>query len=270
MYSRERPAPKRWSRRIVRILLGGSILFLIFWIVFYSELFTIQRFEVGDLKTLDKTVVQQRIEEYLQKEESWPGKKENLLKVDTKKMEQFLMEQFFVDNIEIQKQYPNILRLIISERQRSVIGVSLTQSFIVDDYGYVLETFDAEHTSSVQALLNQIRVYEDVKDTYVWLATSTHFERSDLFANQQIVRGWLNAVRGLRGAGIWFKAIRIDPDIPGLTNVMIQEDIEVILDVEEALEGQIDTLRLYLQTKPDLRKVQEYIDVRIPGRIYFK
>ncbi len=79
----------------------------------------------------------------------------------------------------------------------------------------------------------------------------------------------LDLAEKLREAGIWFKALYLDDNEAGIVTIILKENKDVIIDADAPLESQIETLRQFIQAKPNWDDIQEYIDVRIPGRIYY-
>jgi len=80
----------------------------------------------------------------------------------------------------------------------------------------------------------------------------------------------LDIANRLREAGIWFKALDIGLEPQSLLQVLIKENKYVLVDTDDLLDAQIETLRQFLATKPKMDQIHEYIDVRVPGRIYYK
>jgi hypothetical protein len=81
---------------------------------------------------------------------------------------------------------------------------------------------------------------------------------------------WLDTANKLRDAGIWFKALDIGSTPQVAISVILKENKTVLMVMDDLLDAQIETLRQYLATKPKLDEVKEYIDVRVPGKIYYK
>ncbi|MFZ6014815.1 MAG: cell division protein FtsQ/DivIB [Patescibacteria group bacterium] len=239
--------------------------------MFFSSFFDIEKIEINDLAVLQKDVLAGEMGEYIDsRADKWPWGRRNIFVFDIKKLEEFIKDEFFVENVTVDKEYPNILRLKLQERQRSVILVSKNQIYIVDDYGVITSLADSGTASSTKLYLTSSAPIESSKEIYIIAPTSTDYQIGFEYTKPEIVRSWLDLAKDLRDSGIWFKAIELDLDFDSMVKVILKENKKVYFDMSEAAVMQIETLRQFIQTKPNWDDIHEYIDVRVPGRIYYK
>jgi hypothetical protein len=240
------------------------------WFVFFSGYFRTVEYDIIDLNVLEKDVVTGEIGKFLDTRDGVIKDKRNIFLIDEQSVADHLMNTFFIESATVDKIYPNILRLKIKERQRSVILVTRNKIYIVDDYGVITDHADQATVSTTREFLSSSVPVDSLKEIFVIVPTSTNYEIGWQYTNTNNVRGWLDLAEKLRNAGIWFKAIQINDDEPGILRVILKENKDVIMDEDISLDSQIDTLRQFMQSKPVWDDIHEYVDVRIPGRIYYK
>jgi len=249
------------------------ILFVIFgaiWFLFFSHFFSVNDFEISELSVLEKEAVAGEIGEYLDGKNGFIKDRRNIFIIDEEEVAKHLMNTFFIESATVDKVYPNILRLKIKERQRSVILVTNNKIYIVDDYGVITDYADSATVSTTRNFLTSSVPVDTLKEIFVVESTSTVYEKGFEYTDSKRVRNWLDLAGRLREAGIWFKALYLDADEYGIVRIILKENKNVILDAEAPLDAQIETLRQFIQAKPNWDDIHEYIDVRIPGRIYYK
>lgn len=240
------------------------------WFVFFSGYFSVGEYEINELSVLEKDVVTGEIGKFLDIKDSVIKDKRNIFLIDEQSVADHLMNTFFIESATVDKIYPNILRLKIKERQRSVILVTRNKIYIVDDYGVITDYADQATVSTTREFLSSLVPVDSLKEIFVIAPTSTNYEIGWQYTDTHNVRRWLDLAEKLRIAGIWFKAIQLNDDEPGILRVILKENKDVIMDEDISLDSQIDTLRQFMQSKPVWDDIHEYVDVRIPGRIYYK
>ena len=258
-----------------KLMIYGLCLFFLFvgsfWFLFFSKFFDANKFEIAPLKVLQEQAVVGEIDKYFDNDAMrWPWGSRNIFSLNTDDLEKHLLKVFFVDQVTVDKKYPNILRLKFWERQRSVVFITNSDIYIVDDYGVISDYADESTVSTTRAFLTSSAPIESSKEIYVFAPTSTSYEKGTVIADTDTVRAWLNLTTKLRDAGIWFKALHLDQNVPSIVQIILKENKNVVMDVDADLDMQIETLRMFIQAKPPWDDIHEYIDVRVPGRIYYK
>jgi hypothetical protein len=263
----ERAGSTSW---IAYLLFGLFVFFGGVWFLFFSNFFTVTNFEISELNVLEKQAVVGEIGLYLDSQHGFVKDKRNIFLVDEQEVVAHLMNTFFIESATVDKVYPNILRLMIKERQRSVILVTKNKIYIVDDYGVITDYADEQITADTKNFLSSPVPVDSLKEIFVVAPTSTIYEKGFEYTDSKRVRNWLDLAEGLREAGIWFKAFYLDENDSGILRIILKENKDVIFDSEAPQDAQIETLRQFIQAKPAWDDIHEYIDVRIPGRIYYK
>ena len=270
MFREERQTRSLKTRGVIYALLISFFFVAFFWFLFFSGYFNVTNYQIGEMTVIDRQAVVGEMEAYFNQPKQWPWSRRNIFSLNDDDLENYLKQKFFVDNVTVDKSYPNILRLKLKERQRSVILVTNNNIYIVDDYGVVTDPADSAMVSSTRKFLTSTVPVELSKEIYVVTATSTIFQKGQVVVSMDMVRGWLNLAIKLRDAGIWFKALEPQIQDVNLIKIVLKENKRVLMDLNLPWEGQIESLRQFILSKPKWEEINEYIDVRVQGRIYYR
>ena len=272
MFREEREGRTQKTKGVILGLIASFFVLGAVWFLLYSDFFKIGNIQINQLTVLSEGAVRGEIEAYFNQPKRWPWGNRNIFFLRPDSLEKYLESKFFVKQVTVDKIYPNILRLKIEERQRSVVLVTKNAIYIVDDYGAVSNLADDALVSSTIQTLSSSSPIEAPKEVLVITDTTSTYAAGQTYADSKVVRQWLDLANKLRDAGIWFKAVDLG-DQPADTisvKVLLKENKDVVMSLDSTIDGQIETLREYLSTKPDLNQVQEYIDVRVPGKVFYK
>lgn len=270
MFKEEREGRTHKTKGAILGLFIGFVIVSLFWFFLYSDFFKIQKFDVGQLTVLRQEAVTGEIETYFNQPKKWPWGNRNIFFLDEKDLRKYLMSKFFVEDITVDKLYPNILRLKIKERQRSVVLITKNAVYVVDDYGVVTDLADDNLISSTRRILTSSSPVDAPKEIFVITSVTTTYTKGQEYTDSQKVRQWLDTANKLRDAGIWFKALDIGMGPSTAVSVVLKENKTVLMELDDVLDAQIETLRQFIASKPNWDDIHEYIDVRVPGKIYYK
>ncbi len=270
MFREERQGKKEQTRGVINILLGSFLFLATLWCLFFSGWFDVKKYEFNELRVLDQTALRGEIDGYFQQSRNWPWGRKNIFALNEKDLEEYLSSKLFVNKVIVDKTYPNILRLMIEERQRSVVLVTNNQIYVVDDYGVITDVADDAMTSTTRNFLTSDTPIETSKEIYVHYPTSTQMAKGQEIFGSERVRGLLDLSAKLRDTGIWFKTLNIEYGDPASISIILKQNKKVLLALDQTIDAQIETLRSFIASKPKWEEITEYIDVRVPGRIYYK
>ncbi len=270
MFREERIGRLHKTKGAISGLLIGFVVCSIFWFFLYSGRFDVKKIEIAPLQVLRAEAIEGEMAAYFNGPKQWPWGNKNIFVLDKEKIKKDLMDKFFVENVIVDKSYPNILRLKIIERQRSVVLITKNNMYVVDDYGVVTDFADATTTSVTRQFLISPSPVNTPKEIYVITSVTTTYDKNQAFTDSTMVRKWLVAANKLRDAGIWFKALDIGLEPSDALSVILKENKNVLFELDSTLDAQIETLRAFLTSKPKLDQIYEYIDVRVSGKVYFK
>ena len=109
------------THRATAIALATSCIALsIVWFIFVSRYWSVTKIETNDLHDLSREEVASTTYDLLDNGGWKPWDRRNIFFVDPQQLEQDLHDRLFVEQVVVDKVYPNVLRLKIEERQRSV------------------------------------------------------------------------------------------------------------------------------------------------------
>ena len=205
-----KPSSSSW---IAYLLFSLFVFFATIYFLFFSHFFTVVNYEISDLSVLEEQAIIGEIGTYLDTRTSLFKDKRNIFLIDKEAVVAHLMNTFFVESVTVDKSYPNILRLKIKERQRSVILVTKNNIYIVDDYGVITDYADEATASTTKKFLSSKVPVDSLKEIFVVAPTSTIYELGFEYTNTKRVRNWLDLATQLRDAGIWFKALYLETNL---------------------------------------------------------
>lgn len=197
-----------------------------------------------------------------------PWKKANILFIDKDELAKQLKARLFAENVVVDKIYPNILRLMISERQRSVVLVSKDQVLMVDMNGLVTNDIDNSAATDTASILDG-KLLADNKHPPVIVCDLPELATAGYqITDQNGIKTWIEAYRSLVDANLKFRYLKLSEPNSQSLKMVSEAGYEVIYDLEEPLESQIEAYKKFIQSKPKDLKINKYLDVRVPGKIY--
>ncbi len=259
----------RASRWIAYMLVIGGALLALVWFVFVSGYWSVTELRIEGIRELGRGEVEQATYDVLDHGTWIPWDRRNILFADTSRLAEQLQQDLIAESVIVDKVYPNVLRLIVVERQRRVI-VGVENRFLnVDAHGIL--TGD-EPESSLPSIHDRLagKSFADASLPPLLLIGSVETASSgEPFADPDVVRRWIEAYHKLIAAGFRYKTISLDHVTSNTMKIDAEGNFDVLMDLETPLEPQIETFRRFMQTKPK-GTAFSYVDVRIPGKIFFK
>lgn len=269
-FSQTREGIVQSNHLIVGLLVLACLILSALWFFFVSGYWSIQKIETNPLVDLKGGEVASTTFAIIDSGSWKPWDRRNIFFIDPIVLANQLRDQLFAESVSVDKVYPDVLRLKITERQRSVVVASQDQLLIVDTNGLV--TGEATTTTvglSKALLLGQSLAAADglpvIECGLPELATAGYQA-----AKPEDVKAWIEAYKAFTAAGVKFRYFKLtDPDAQEL-DVQTDQAYVAIFDLGSDLMPQIDTYKKFLDSKPKNMVPHEYVDVRVPGKIYFK
>lgn len=263
---------RRFSKRnAVFLILGGVALFGWPYVLFMSDAFTVNAVEVRGGKSIDHTEVTREVFKALDEREEWrPWPARHAWFIDPESLSGTLKDRLFVANVIVDKSYNNILRLSIEERSKKVIYHSHKQYFWVDIQGVATEELTDEERKSAQSrLLGQKLATTD--DAPI-IKTNLEFEiqKGMALTDTRRAKEWIKLAEDLKSYKLVYREIEPPTASSTLFKVLSHEGYDVLMDITAPLDLQVKTYQGFVKAKPANLKPLEYVDVRVPGRIYLK
>lgn len=240
------------------------------YVFFVSDAFMIREIEVRGVKSLDPLLVSRQIYDLLDQRPRpfWLPSRHSLF-IDTLALQQELKDRLFAEQVDIEKRSSNILRLMIKERSKHLIVQTPYDSVWVDATGRVLQSLNPQEIKSVERRLSGQPDLVTIDTPIISLDLSqTALEQG---IPEPEIRSWLNIALQLQKQGIGYR--EFIPSMEASSTRLTLRSLsgyEIWLDVSDDLEKQLSAYKTFEKQKLSSLKVREYVDVRIPNRIYVK
>lgn len=271
MFRSNRLDQQRSSYGVVLAIFASFAVVGWLWFLFRSGFLDVASVEAGELAMLDRGEVSKEVDRFLN-EQTWrPWHKTNLLMLDHEALSKALRERLFVDSVAVEKSYPNILRLKIIERQRSVVIVSDDRYYTVDASGIVTGPADGELLQSSRDIVAAKSFADDAHvPVIVMNAASSSLQTGFQLASTDQVRRWLDIFRAMVNARMNVRFMKIEAPESSTARFVSQRGYDIYVDLSKSIQSQITTYQQFMKTKPDENLVKEYLDIRIMGKVFVK
>lgn len=272
-FTRRQTATQGSSGRVVFFLFLGLVA-VIGWsyVFFVSDAFMVKDIEVRGVKTLDPMEVKREVYATIdgRARPFWqPARQMWFLRAG--ELEPILKDQLFAEQVSVDKSSGNVLRLLVKERARRYILRTPSQWLWIDLQGVVLQELTPQESKDAdQRLLGKpATVTADAPIISIDRQTPLHVGEG---IQVHDIRSWLDIALEVQKQGIAYR--EIEPPVEASSTRLIlktAEGYDVWFDTSsDTLKTQIEAYRAFQKQKPKDVHVQEYVDVRIPGRVYVK
>ena len=259
------------TRKIVFTLLGVAAIVGWTFILLMSDLFEVNRFEVRGVSMLDPAEVSREAFNTLDARRGWrPWSTRNVLFMNQEKLANDLRERLFAEHVTVDKTHRDVLRLIVEERAKRLVFHSHKQYFWVDLAGVVTDELTLNERTSVQARILGHRPTVPTDPPVVHRNLDEQLASGYVIDESQQVRNWVRFSTDLIKGGLLYREFK-PPMSPSssIAYVVAPEGYQILIDADIPLKPQLDTYNAFKRAQPKA-KVAEYLDIRIPGRVYIK
>ncbi len=250
----------QWRRRIVEwfsmVLLLALIvvpLVILAWLVFYTDTFVVRAITIVDARDHTARAARRLTE---------PDLGKNILLIQTSGIEQRLLSQIpQIRDVHIIRTLPGTLKIIVQEKTPALLLLSNTKYYFVDTDGVAYE--EARLDTLPGTVLPIVKNNdEQAKATLGQRAVDRVFVEFVLEAQEK--------TPDISGAQV--AEIRIPSLAAREVHFRFTNNWLVRFDTTRSLSTQLQVLRRLLDhTIPEKERNQlEYIDLRIPNRVYYK
>lgn len=257
-------------RRVVVLLLGGMAVCGWLYIVFGSGMFRVRTLDIQGLVALERGVVEQETFAAIDEQGMFPWKKRNLLFLDTKQLEKDLERRLYAESVTVDKSYPDILRLKIEERQAQVIVMANNDLYLISRTGVVAERIGNEDEARILQRIAKPSPTTKMDLPILTLQDGEIPEPNETFVSDLTVERWLEAFRALSEAGFGYRNAVLEH--PTSTKLILDlfEPYNAYFDLMAPIQPQITSFYAFTKAMPAGTKITSYVDVRVPGKVYYK
>lgn len=259
------------KRNAVFTLLGCTAVLGWLYVIFMSQLFIVNEVQAEGLKTLDQLDVTREVLAALDERGEWrPWPKRHALFLDEESLKEKLKTRLFVANVTVDKSHFNILRLKIEERAKRFVLHSRQQYFWIDLQGVATDELSLDEKKHVQARLLGNRSISPDEPPVVKRNLEDVISSGYTVFTADESKQWIQVSDQIVRAGLLYREIEPPGSSSTLLNVLGPEGYDIHMDLTSPIGVQVRTYQAFIKAKPsDIDKVQ-YIDVRVPGRVYLK
>lgn len=243
-------------------------------LLFFSDLLAVRTVQIVEGKGIDPIEAKAAVLRLLDERVSWrPWSPRHIWFVDEPSLAEQLKTRWFAESVEVRTSVgSNIVRLIIKEQKNSLLVKTPTQFLRVDAQGIVREELNpAERLAVMQRLAGRTTNISSSTEALIELPNLSDpvAVRYRLPLEVSELRRWFLVDQELHRQGLAVSYIRVEPQRLVLYG---QDGIPSYIDPLENVLAQIKALHEF-QARVKARKVEpakEFIDARIPGRLYVK
>lgn len=267
LVSSQRPLRFTWEQvgpwissvLLVGLLAGPIGLFV--WLIFGTEIFHAQAITVLDARDDTTIAVETMVKEALQAEDRriW---RYSLFFVDLEGIERRILTTLpHVRSVDVRRQLPGTVKVIIQEKKPALLLLAYGKYYFVDDQGVAYE--EARLDALPGLILPTVKNRE---------------QRGEVAVGRPVVNesfvGFVHEIQARLPEVVEAEVVEVL--IPSLAarevRFQLSNNWEIRFDVTRSAESQLQLIHdLIVGTLPlEEKRMIEYIDLRIPNRIYYK
>ena len=247
----------------------GAISAAAVWFLFVSHFWSISEIEVYGAPDADRGDVEQASYAAMDNSSWKPWDKRNIFFVNASSVAMTVQQKLFAQSVTVEKDYPNILRLNVVERQRSVVLYSHGQQLLVDTSGAIAGSTDERTGAYMESLLSG-KITADANKLPLIVVDLDQNVSSTQVTDEATVKLWIESYRALMQGGVRFRYMAFDRPDSSLARLKAPDNTDVLVDLDLPLAPQIATYTVFTDNKKKTDIVTQYIDVRVPGKIFVK
>lgn len=247
-----------WLSIILLVFLITVPISLFVWLLFFTNIFEVQAVTIVDAREdtqrLAKEIIEERIADL--------PLGRNIFFVDSESLETEILTRLpQVRTVHVTRKLPGTIKAIIQEKDPSLLLLSTGDYFFVDAAGVVYEEARLETLPGV--VLPTVK--NDDRESRVAIGVAA--------VDEPFVAFVLDLQDLLPDRIGWHVA---EIHIPSLAarevHVTLDNNWRLLFDVTRGAAGQIEVLKILLDEsiEPEEREVLQYVDLRIPNRVYYK
>jgi hypothetical protein len=269
-FSATRQTAKTSRRNAVIVILAACAVGGWLYVFFGPNFFRVTQVDVGDLLYSDRGEVMSIVFDTLDERGKMSWNRRNILLVDIPALEQELETRLYAENVTVDKVYPHILRLNVQERQSTVIVIANNEFYLVDRSGIGVERISSEEEAAVLQRIADPSSTSPQDLPVLTVHGRVQFEPGQEFVSEWTVLRWLEAFRALGDASFGYRKAEVDYATSTKLILDLYEPYDAYFDLLAPMPPQINGFYAFMRAKSDDATIREYVDVRVPGKVYYK
>lgn len=246
---------------LVLAAIGGWL-----YVFFGSGFFRVTEIQAGELVYANRGEVVSKVFDVIDRQ----GKGRNLLLLDIPALEAALESELYAENVTVDKLYPHILRLNVQERQSRVIVIANQEFYLIDRHGIGVERISSEEEAAVLQRIADPSTASSQDLPVLRVNGNVAFEPGEPFVSGWMVEGWLQAFEALQEAAFGYRQAQLDYVTSTKLILDLYDPHDVYMDLLAPMNPQINGYYAFMDAKESEMQVHEYVDVRVPGKVYYQ
>ncbi|HVM91078.1 MAG TPA: FtsQ-type POTRA domain-containing protein [Verrucomicrobiae bacterium] len=259
------------KRQVVFTIL--AIVAVVGWlyVIFESDAFIINDIQVTGTKNLDPMDIKREVFDVLdQKQGNWFIPARHAWFINRDQLQNELMSRLFVNSVTVDKSYGNVLRLSVEERSKRFVFHSHKQYFWVDITGVATDALTDDEARDVQARLLGTRPVRPDEPPVIKRDLDDTINAGFTVTDPGQAKEWIKLADQVKASNLAYREIEPPTVSSTLMKVLSPEGYNVLMDITAPIDLQVRTYQAFIQNKPKDVGNPQYIDVRVPGRVYLK
>ena len=252
------------------ILVSTSLVFLIA----RADYFKIQKISISGNDFISESEISQIALSQLKKSRLVIFPQDNILFFDKKSLKKSILSKYYLNNLEVDKEFWHEIKIIISEKPIKLIYSTNQKKFFIDDSGIIAN----EHGPGISDKIEQDGEVEIVRPASQAANLPVIIDRSDSAAevgtqilNKDYISFILNIDQKIKDeADFKVKEFQIKDPASSDLFVLTNQGWEVRLNMSDSYLSQSRLLFLILNDKVKDRSNLEYIDLRFGDKVYYQ
>lgn len=269
-FSHVREGVKKTRRHTVLALLIACAVGGWLYVFFGPNFFRVTRVEVSDLVYASRGEVVSSVFDTLDEQGTMPWNRRNIILLDVSPLERELETKLYAERVTVDKVYPNILRLNVQERQSSVIVIANNEFYLVDRFGIGVERISSEDEAAVLQRISDPSSASPQDLPVLTVSDRVAFEAGEPFVSEWAVQRWLDAFHALKEASFGYRKAAGDYATSTKLILDLYEPYDAYFDLLAPMSPQITGFYAFMKAKPADTVIRHYVDVRVPGKVYYK
>jgi hypothetical protein len=269
-FTNVRHQTSRHRRTVVLLLLSATAVIGWLYVFFGSDIFHVSRMDIEGLVSLNRGQVEREVQAAFDERGMGPWKQVNLLFIDEQDLAAYLEKRLYAERVIVEKSYPNILRLKVIERASSLVVIANNEFYLIDHMGMGLKRISTEEEAAILQRVDSPSRDTSQASPVLHIEHDVSFAPGETFIGADTARLWLGAFRDLSEAGFGYRNAVLEHPTSTKLILNLFEPYAVYLDLLAAVRPQIESYYAFSKSKTSSMKIREYVDVRVPGRVYYK
>lgn len=262
---------KNHKRQVVFVILGVIAAVGWLYVVFVSDAFAINDIEITGTKNLDPMDIKREVFDVLdEKQGNWLIPARHAWFIDKNRLQNELISRLFVNSVTVDKSYGNVLRLSIEERSKRFVFHSHKQYFWVDLHGVTTAELTSDEMHDIQTRLIGTRAILPDEPPVIKRDLDDTINVGYTVADATQAKEWIKLSDEVKASSLAYREIEPPTASSTLMKVLSPEGYNVLMDITAPIDLQVRTYQAFIQNKPKDIGNPQYVDVRVPGRVYLK